>query len=847
VPIFVVEALERPAEDGSLFVLTPIESMPSITGDTAGGSHALWLGERDEEGASPLLYAQMPADAPVWSRAETLATSASAFAIAVDPSDGLHLAYVRDLQTADAPSGVYYRSSVDGGDTWTQPVAVDSSLYYRLATSDQLNMRIAVDADNTIVLAWNDPQLGQALVSQSANAGETWLTPVAVGTAEEPAANARPFIVPGTLRSNAWLIWEGTDNLGRCALYEALVDSVVASRPTGGLRILEDLAGCPESAYERLHLYGSDRVVWLLGGGTDTLALSVRVEATWSETKRLTFSFENPSTATLVYLDDLQATLTQPAAGSARGTTDQVLAVVGTDDAGDVWFTQSQLSALDLAFAPPSPWSVSSPVSLELSLPDLPAVTTDVEGRVHAIWAEPETVGQATTVLRYARLSDSGWTRPTTIVALSQGSASEPSVAASETYLHAVWSNGPDGEILYSRAFLQDAYAAGGWEEPRSLPGPTAVYGVGSEPQILSVSGMPNQLRAIYSVPVNEERGIYYTYSVDDGETWGEAVQVFDAAGAGWAAVDSPKLAVDALGGVHAVWLRTSLSADQPPLSISYAYSDDGGGTWSEPRVIAEGAYAWPRAVPDGLGGVHLFWAEEAGVRGWWHQRMIPTGSEASEQTIRPSRVPGFSDTLGPIGIVGDGALDLHVVGLTTDSSDESALIHLSWTGDPEADNGSEAGAGEWGRLETYRLHPPAVARGVAAALEPGSEPLSLFYLSAQSAVDSNAEDADQQAGVWHTSRAVSVTVLAEELRPVMRLLVPEPVTPTPVGDDAIATEPASAAGQGDYAAAPPPESDSMSELLLPVLVGGGLAAVIVVGAFGTRLLAKSRRTVEQR
>ncbi len=182
-----------------------------------------------------------------------------------------------------------------------------------------------------------------------------------------------------------------------------------------------------------------------------------------------------------------------------------------------------------------------------------------------------------------------------------------------------------------------------------------------------------DRLHVVYAVPVNEGRGVYYTASDDGGLTWSEALQVFDAAGAGWAAVDYPRLAVDPLGVLHAIWIRTSLSADTASLGVYYAFSADGGEGWSEPLMVAEGDYVWPSVVTDGMGGVHLFWNQATGARSWWHQWspadpvVLGVGRDVPAGWVRAARIPGLSDVEGPLAIVGDGALGLQVVGLGFD------------------------------------------------------------------------------------------------------------------------------------------------------------------------------------
>jgi hypothetical protein len=98
-------------------------------------------------------------------------------------------------------------------------------------------------------------------------------------------------------------------------------------------------------------------------------------------------------------------------------------------------------------------------------------------------------------------------------------------------------------EKLVQRAEAQvkvgEAASAGGWSTPASL---SEAGSSGSWPQIGADAA--GNLYALYAVPLNEGRGIYFARSEDGGATWSESRQVFDAAAQGWAMVDHPVLLV---------------------------------------------------------------------------------------------------------------------------------------------------------------------------------------------------------------------------------------------------------------------------------------------------------------
>ncbi len=839
-PIYVVEVLDRPLADGTEALFLPVGAMPRILGDPSGNAHAFWIAEPEEDSrATALMYAQLAEGRESWSNARVVAESAAGFDVAIDSDGWLYLAYSRNIHTTNAPAGIVFQRSNSGGDRWSGATTIDRSLYYRATLAEALGIRVAADAGGFVVLTWNDPTTGQGRLAHSEDLGDTWSEVVGLGTDDTPTANARAFVVQqGTQeepRSAALLLWEGIDGLGGCALYQAPLEDVVET--ASGDRVLEALNGCPDLAGERLLPLDAEQVALLAGVGTDALALSVWNGEAWSEPVRIARTFESPVTGNPVYLVALTGALSLTDGDEDASA---ALAVAGVGSDGDVWFTQSLVSAFAVAFAPPSLWSEPGVAAATTALPDLPSLAADTEGRIHALWAEPEAIDSPTKVLRYARWTESGWTRAATVLQAAEGSAQSPWIAATGEHLHAVWSDGPDGQILYSRAFLQDAYAAGGWEEPRALPGPTDADGVGSEPQILvSADG---RLHVVYTVPVNEGRGVYTTVSTDGGVTWSEAVQVFDAAGAGWAAVASARLAVDPLGYLHVAWVRAGLTEDAPSLGLTYAFSKDRGATWSEPLLVAEGAHLWPQVEADGLGGVHLFWYQTAGAGGWWHQWSPAMGTLDAERDVpagwmRAARIPGLSSVAGHLAVVSDGALGLQVVGTGLDSAGEPALLYQTWSSTVQAGPEGEGVLqtdGRWETATSLRLSSAPIG-GAAAVLQASSEQLDVLYRGA-----SATAEGDIQPELWHTMRSVTVTDLDPDYRPVASAEIAEGGPPD---EDEVASalpteEPAEGVSR-NFAAATPPEEGGM---LLPLLVSAGLAAAIVAGVFGSRLYNRWRR-----
>jgi hypothetical protein len=614
--------------------------------------------------------------------------------------------------------------------------------------------------------------------------------------------------VLAALGDAAWLLWEDTLIEGSCALYQSPVSALLAGDGTLETvqRVLSEFTACPQPQETRMWTVGEGQVLMVAGSGSDALTLALWDGSTtpnrWSEPRRLSFSFEGPALGKRIYMGEMQAALVDLPSNAQGESGDKALIVVGTDQEGEVWVVGSQVGALETVFAPLLPWSEPVDFSQRQVLSGLPVVASDEEGQVHVLWSEAS-------VLYYARAErlptgETRWSRPIRVLQSFQTSAEEPALAIVGDRLHVVWSSGPSGEILYSRAFIRDAYAAEAWDEPYPLHTPSAA---GSWPDLIADAN--GTLHVVYAVPLNEGRGIYYTRSDDGGESWSLANQIFDAVEAGWEMVDYPRLAVYGQDMLHVVWVRASLPNRGAPQGVYYAYSGDGGLSWSEPLEVIAGAYAWPQVAVSGAGHVHLLWNEANERHAWWHQW----------SSVRPERVRGFEGVPGPVGLLSDRVETLHLVGLGRDDAGEPALLYMTWTD------------GSWGDRETLRLEPGGnVKPGLATVLQATQGQLDVVFRH-----ERKYEGEMNHAGLWHTGRAVP---------PVNVPLAPTP-TPRPTATPLPTSVPTSTPMPTvnlDALPPPPPTALGPIDLPLPILGGSILAAAIVAGVLVVRSWWSGRR-----
>jgi hypothetical protein len=802
---------------GARTLSTPVREMPSIAGGS-GYAHALWRGEPDEEtDIIPLMHSRLALGTDDWSTPTAIGDSALAWRLVAAPSGTLHLIFVRGEQSDALPAGIYHMRSTDGGSRWSAPHLLYESAYVRLLDPEQTHLWVATGTDGEVYAAWDDPRLERTFLARSLDDGASWGAAQVIGGPEDGARRAR--VIPA--QGEPLLLWEASQATTGCTLYQQrlpTVTEVITTTQTLSTAWStpgpQDLTTCPDvvTVYRR----EEGHPILIMGSGGSLTAVAWN-GAQWSRPKSLSFSFEDPELGQQVYLEALQTALV-----------DGELAVIGLGQDGDIWYLQSEMEAWEWAFAPPSPWSepvnVSHPEGASQSEGVLgrPAMAVDVEGRVHLLWSEIPEDGTSESALYYTRQFQDRWSPPAMVLQSPEGKAEEPTLVAAGDRLHALWSGGWSGEIYYSWAYVGDAYAPDGWSEPRALPMAGAT---GSSPNLLVDAH--GTLHVVYAVPLNEGRGITYVRSDDGGETWSEPQVVFDAEAAGWAMADHPTLAMDPAGTLHVAWVRGSQDGPFPPEGIFYARSTDGGGTWSEQMVMAEGAYDWPRIAAPLPGQAHLLWSEVTGKGGWTHRWSADYGASWSTQ----EQVRGFRDVPGPVGLTADSAGTLHLVGLGRGEAGEPALIYTTWSaGDETLAPGAE---GSWGELETLRLEQlQNSVPGAAVALAGAQQRLSVAFRA-----EVESEGGPKEA-VFYVDRGVpAVKAGPEPSYTPMPTATPTPTplpTPTPAPRPTVPAQPPEAG----------PPALNLGPITLPMTALGGLgvATLIVVGVLVGRGLWAERR-----
>lgn len=313
-----------------------------------------------------------------------------------------------------------------------------------------------------------------------------------------------------------------------------------------------------------------------------------------------------------------------------------------------------------------------------LSDPDFisgtPAIATDLAGNVHVMWSQTMTDARFPSegdTLFYRRWTDQTWTEAVDVLAAPDAGAQFPSLAvSSDGVLHAVWTTGGQGKVMYAQAPACCADSPQNWSKPTSLGGPA-----------MSTSALvvDNQGRIHVAFAPSNSQVIVYMRSDDGGRSWLQTVEIPSGATREDEYTTNPRLAVDGSGRVHLVWIVEPW----PGRFAMYAQSADGGDTWSPSRIIDRfdsGAYASDEYGPEYIDvevkadEVHLIWdgAPTVERNHIWSGDGGTTWSEEAQllfpEITRVGRA-GWND------MVFDSAGTLHAVSL-------DKPLHASWSGE---------------------------------------------------------------------------------------------------------------------------------------------------------------------
>lgn len=286
-------------------------------------------------------------------------------------------------------------------------------------------------------------------------------------------------------------------------------------------------------------------------------------------------------------------------------------------------------------------WSSPLELSGSASYSNSPAIVVDPYGVVHVFWAEDvggqpasrlgRTSGSANTIM-YRLWDGQRWTSNVDIFSYRNGLVGLAAIIDQNDIIHLAWREW-DG-LHYSYAPADAASKVRAWRQDEVI-----AWATGFAPT-LAVDD-ENVLHVVYSQNINttnqtKDGNLYYIQSADSGKNWSFPIQISDIDINRETLVDTPDLAVDALGYLHLVWYTID-PPDWTGTKVFYSKSVDNGQTWSEPWLLdqVDETSIWaskPKIAVRYPQEVHIIWV--CGLRAYrCHQWSVDGGETWS--TVR--------------------------------------------------------------------------------------------------------------------------------------------------------------------------------------------------------------------
>ncbi|MEM7331071.1 MAG: exo-alpha-sialidase [Chloroflexota bacterium] len=733
----------------------------------------------------------------------------------IDENGRFHLFYLQTSTTELLMPGIYHQFSDDAGRVWSDPNLIYGSTYFRDIEPDSTQMSVDY-AGSSVFLTWDDRTIEQLLFVNSTNGGETWQSPQIIEQREatDPPASlsSSNLSVLAVDENELHLIWLNgdTDDFLRCNVNHQWSDDGGRNWSTADHIFDSGGGSCP--AQPRLVLAETGLILAMnIDDGVGYLQAFDGER--WSD--------PNPQ----LYLGTLQDPLTFRDVGIGCHqfyvSTENELVVLGCGDGNerDIWLLTRPLGELSdwfRLFEATPVWS--EPVSLISSqIYLLPGeVVAGADGRIHTFWSQSDDVvairrlEEVTTEvgpdIYYARLNGGQWGAPRPILSSPIGKADQLAAAADESgRLFVAWSSGKDGGIYMSRSNADRASSATEWVDPILLPAPQTT---GSWPDIL-VDG--TTIYVAYTIPLNEDRGIYLTKSTDGGNNWSDPALVFDGELEEWQQVGRPRLARTLDGQLHITWTR-DVPTSNSTLALVYANSDDDGQTWTAPEVITEETVVWSDIVGIGTRTVHRAWQALSDNRVLlWHQVSFDNGRTWGQ----PVRVSNPAMDSGPAVLVLGVNQTPHLLQLAQTVEAELFLLEWFWDG------------ADWVPSEELELSETMIGADNLAAVRLSDNQLGVLY----GTLILDPETTDIEDNIIYTSRVLDET--AVEATPLPTLTPTAPPTATPTVEPTIAPtatvdlNPTPGAGGGNNN-----QGNSPNGILVGVLPAVAIVSVVFVFGF---------------
>lgn len=641
--------------------------VPQIFAGPNNQIHAFWI---DEEGI--LSYMRATSDnlgnSNTWSGFSILGENVAFFDVAISPDGVVNLAYVQTADVNNRPAGLYYRKTNANATTWQQPVQIYASRYFRSLTRDSANVQIAIregENGNQIFLAWDNRPIKSLFFARSLSGGDTWESPLEIVSPQMRASSTTPYNVQiATLLNQIVLVYQDGQPGFSCSQSFQYSEDQGASwtEPT---RMMENIPGCAISS--QLLNFGNNYLI-LLTINRDQVLLTAWNTKRWSDSKQQSEMIQviDPVTRSNLTLANQQVLIDN----SSR------LHLIASDlEQKDIWWKQRDLSDVDFWFQSNASWLRFETITVSEKGFSSIAATSDSQGQFHTFWSSGDFENfNAPNTIYYSRWEDRNrWIRTITIHQSSNEYIDQivANFDPTRNNLLLIWRDGLKGSINFSSAPSNQAFVASSWSVPVLISSPTQTA---DSPTIAIDSS--GRIVIVYSIPINEGRGIYTTTSNDGGLTWSPPNQVINAQTLGLEAINNPQLAMVDERNYHLIWMDYQFVENRfIPNGLYYSRSLDGGQTWTEPVKVNQSQVLWAQLLVSPTGVVHRIWQERSEQDNFLHEYSANNGENWQKAVPYSS----FGEKIGQPAVGIDPSGRLHSIQIIRPSENNFSLEPLRW------------------------------------------------------------------------------------------------------------------------------------------------------------------------
>lgn len=632
-----------------------------------------------------------------WMPTRLIARFVTHYDVQVDSDGIIHLAYLQTEDYANNPAGIYYTRSLDFGGTWSLPILILPSIYFRSLLPviqagieppqpimNSLDLSIAQHGEQKIIyLAFDQQPRKKVWIAQSDNGGQDWNAPIEIDAASSSGGISSPEnIHVASMQEHAVLVWQVRQSETVCFTYFKQSDD----------------AGKTWSASQRLNtpfLTCSDHIEFLenpdnlplLSFYTQKLLYFTTWDGrNWSEifNEPYALSFMDPETSNGVSLNLFNLTSIHPGKIALTG--------VDINANHDIWVRSANVEDIS-SWLPQNPgWKPSQIIqTTDNSISDL-QIIEDQQKHWHAFWLQDEILElppgtlvrpQPQRIAYYAFLDGTRWSFPIAMFKpLASSDASQRieeqiarlkvTVDAENRFL-ALWQNQIGGEVFFSWSKGKESLSALDWSPP------TLVYPIPNAATDFSIKTSPeHSIKVAYTIPINENRGVYIIESKDSGKTWTKPVPVINGVSLGWETVSKPVLTFTTDGGLHLSAINQSLREGNPDKGLYETHSYDQGNSWTTPEKVSSNLILWNTLLAYG-NTLHRIWAErEPGDN---RAVLLHQTSQDSGRTWgKVTRITEWNDPSVAVQATTDEAGQVHLVVLSTQPLGNDTLRYMVWT-----------------------------------------------------------------------------------------------------------------------------------------------------------------------